>query len=891
MSNGTTDRPPRSQPEREKSAPNSPPLVSRLTARQHELWRTALFVLVVLGAALAAVAWPETPDSPLGLHVLPIGLVVLVCLFAVYAWFKTKEMAQLQGLVRGLEQRASTPPDVEQLEKLFGMVQRSQRGYRDLIDTFDDLLFSLSLDGHIVAANRSFADLVGQSFADLVGRPLDELFDLAGGGGRAAAEKALARFLERRHWSGVLRVELKRDASSRFFQCDLHVLVRDGQDHGVCVLARDITQDRENEARFTELFETLQEGVYLATADGHFENVNPALARMLGYEKREEMLDRPLSDFLFQPAQWEAAQRELALSGTIRGHEVTLRRRNGSTLTCLHAAALIRDTAGHVRRHQGTLVDITERREMELRLHREQEFARRLVESFPDLVIALDREGRYTFVSPRSKELLGFPPEEMVGKLLGERMEPRDRKEVRAFFDAVLSGQRTNGNIEYFTRHADGSTRLFRASASPLYAASGQVEGIIASARDITEAKRMEQQLIQTERLAAMGQMIAGVAHELNNPLTAVLGVTELLRDSASDDVSRRQLELAHRQARRAAQIVQNLLSFSRPPQPHKACVHLGDLIQRSLQLHEHSLRTNGITVDFVPKADLPAVMGDASQLSQVFLNLITNAEQAIHEIRQHGTLRIRVGALGERVLVTFQDDGVGIHREILPKIFDPFFTTKRPGRGTGLGLSICLAILREHNGQIEAQPLADGGTVFTVSLPVAKGTEMFLAEPVAVARSSSASSGVMDRLAGRSVLVVDDEEGIRELVRDGLTARGARVDLAASGEEALCLLESRDYEIVLCDVNLRRSLPNALSGLELYSRLAEGLSVAPNGQKPLFLFMTGELAEKTTAESLAGTAVRTLQKPFRISDLVAALTEALVGAPQSAPSSLADQP
>ena len=214
--------------------------------------------------------------------------------------------------------------------------------------------------------------------------------------------------------------------------------------------------------------------------------------------------------------------------------------------------------------------------------------------------------------------------------------------------------------------------------------------------------------------------------------------------------------------------------------------------------------------------------MGDASQLTQVFLNLITNAEQAIREVRNHGTIRIRLGALGDRVLATVQDDGVGIDRQTLPKIFDPFFTTKRPGRGTGLGLSICLAILREHNGQIEAQPLSDGGTVLTVSLPVAKGTEVFLTEPAGVSRSSSADLGA-NPLAGCSVLVVDDEEGIRELVSDGLLARGARVDVAASGEEALCLLDTRGYEVVICDVNLRGLQPDAISGLELYSRLTNG--------------------------------------------------------------------
>src|SRR4029077_7222899 len=345
---------------------------------------------------------------------------------------------------------------------------------------------------------------------------------------------------------------------------------------------------------------------------------------------------------------------------------------------------------------------------------REQEFARRLVESFPDLVIALDREGRYTFVSPRSRELLGFLPEQLIGTPFSDRIEPHSCKEVQAFLDSIISGRCANGSTDFLARRSDGETRLFRATASPLMDASGRIAGVIAAARDITDPKRMEQQLIQNERLAAMGQMIAGVAHELNNPLTAILGVTELLRDSIHEDSARRQLEIAHSQARRAAQIVQSLLAFSRPPQPRKICLNLSELIERSLQLHEHSLRSNRITVDFSAPGVFPLFRGDTSQLPQVFLNLIANAEQAIREIRDHGTLRIRVSRAAEGVVATFEDDGAGIRREILSKIFDPFFTTKRPGRGTGLGLGICLAILREHNGEIEAQPLPQGGSLFT---------------------------------------------------------------------------------------------------------------------------------------------------------------------------------
>ena len=307
----------------------------RLASREGGLWRLALLVLMILALGLAAISWNQIRDRAPEWAVLPIGLVVLVALFGFYVFNKVNEISELRGLVRGLEQRVAAPPDMGQLEKLFGMVERSQQGYRDLIDTFEDLLFSVSTEGTILAANRSFADLIGRSFGELMGRPLDEFIDIADGTGREVLNKVLPHLLERRHWFGVLHIRLKRDSSARFFQCTVHALVRVGQDRGICVLARDITRERENEARFTELFETLQEGVYLAGADGRFEDVNPALARMLGYENREDLLNHPLSEFVLFPEQWEAEERQLANTGAINGYEVTLRRRDGSaSLAC-----------------------------------------------------------------------------------------------------------------------------------------------------------------------------------------------------------------------------------------------------------------------------------------------------------------------------------------------------------------------------------------------------------------------------------------------------------------------------------------------------------------------------------------------------------------------------
>jgi two-component system NtrC family sensor kinase len=258
-----------------------------------------------------------------------------------------------------------------------------------------------------------------------------------------------------------------------------------------------------------------------------------------------------------------------------------------------------------------------------------------------------------------------------------------------------------------------------RASASPLFDAESKVSGVIVSVRDITVEKKLEQQIIQSERLAAMGQMIGGFAHELNNPLTGILGMSELLQDSQTADAPRKQLDILQQQARRAVEIVQNLMYFSRPPAPGKAAIDLAELVQRTLHLHAYSLRKSNITIDFLPESSIPPVTGDPHQLMQVFLNLILNSEQAMREVRDRGTLRIRLERRDKSVAVTFQDDGPGIPPDILPNIFDPFYTTKRPGRGTGLGLSICKAILREHNGNVEAASGPGGGAVFTVTLPV----------------------------------------------------------------------------------------------------------------------------------------------------------------------------
>jgi len=422
-------------------------------------------------------------------------------------------------------------------------------------------------------------------------------------------------------------------------------------------------------------------------------------------------------------------------------------------------------------------------------------------------------------------------------------------------------------------RHKLGEWRRIRFNFSPLSDEKGNIEGVVLSGRDVTDLKRLEEQLIQAEKLAAMGQMLAGVAHELNNPLTAILGVTELLRErQGADDSTKRQLELTHRQARRAARIVQNLLEFSRPASPQKRPLDLNNLLDRTLQLQEHSLRRNNIKVDFHPQADLPGVIGDANQLIQVFLNLVTNAEQAIREVRDTGRIQIRADRMGNQLTITVQDDGVGIRPEALPRIFDPFYTTKRPGGGTGLGLSICMSIIREHGGNIEAETLPAGGSAFTIHLPASpdQNPDTLPAPLEAGTSSPEAVRPETDLLAGRAVLVLDDEESLRMLLQEGLSARGLRVDCAATPDEALAHLGRVSYDVFLCDLHLS-SGGFMVDGREAASRILE----TAGAQRPALIYMTGDLVEITQELSSRGEPF-CLQKPFRISEVLALLRNVL---------------
>jgi PAS domain S-box-containing protein len=671
--------------------------------------------MVLLAAGFAALAWERLETLPYHLGPMALGVLVLSVLLAVYAYGRRREVVELKLLLQDLQEQVGAAPSEEQLDQLNEMIARSQRNFKELIDSIDDTACAVSLDGTLRTVNKRVSELMGLPYTSIVGH---KFFEFVEEPTRASVEAGLVRFLEKRHWAGTVRVRLKNNSRALFFDCVLNAIVKSGEVVGASVLGRDVTGQHEKELRFTELFETLQEGAYFSTPEGRLLDVNPALVSVLGYATKEELLALEPRQLNLDPEQLPVLGRAPDDRGGVRAREITLRKKDGTSAMFLESSRAVWDDEGKLIRYQGTLVDVTERRKLERQLLHQEEFRRRLLESFPDLILVVDLEERYTFASSRVRDLLGCESGDLLGKKISETQNYS--AELLTLYRDVASGNKVFGSAEYNARHRDGSGRTMRASASQFFDADSKLAGIIISLRDITTEKKFEQQLVQSERLAAMGAMIGGVAHELNNPLTSILGVSELLQDSQTTDSARKQISILQQQARRAAEIVHNLTYFATPPTPGKTRVQLADIVERTLNLHSYSLRKNNIAVDFVREPGLPYVQGDPHQLMQVFLNLILNAEQAIRESRDRGTLRIRLGSSGESVWASFLDDGPGIPSDSLASIFDPFYTTKRPGRGTGLGLSICKSITKEHNGAIEAANVPGGGAAFTVTLQAA---------------------------------------------------------------------------------------------------------------------------------------------------------------------------
>jgi PAS domain S-box-containing protein len=773
------------------------------------------------------------------------------------------------------EQAASSPDSERQFQKLAQAISRSQQNYRDLIDSLDQALFTISLEGEIRVANLRMSEILGAPFQEIIGRPLS---DFLVSPTPAELLQLLPALLKKGTWTGIVPVTLKKDKALHHFSCWFQTLVEHGEVVALTGWARDVTEQFEIEKRLHQeqefsrrLIANFPDLIAVLDLQGRFTYISDRVRNILGrspqdylggeFGVRASPEDKVKIDEMFQRV----------TQGKVSRAQIEFRapHADGTWRVLLLTAGPLFDENGKISGVVTSARDVTEQHEIERRLHQEQEFVRRLIECFPDLIVVLDAEGRFKFVSERLKDVLGVLPEEYVGKQVGLRMSSEDRAKLTEMLRNTISGRKAEEQIEIRAQHADGTWKTLRITARPLFDELGNITGMVSSGRDVTESKQFEAQLAQSEKFAAMGQMMAGAAHELNNPLTAILGISDLLRERATDETTRRQVDMILQQARRAAGIVLNLLAFSRPSAHGNARIDIKAAIQEALQIDGALLAQKNIRVKFEAPEGLPLVEGNRRLLTQVFSNLIANAEQSISTARGEGRLDISISCVDGRIRGTFADDGAGIAPEIIAKIFDPFFTTKRPGGGSGLGLTIALAVIKEHGGTIEVQSTPGTGATFHVFLP-----------PCPQGPSDSASSSShslasppagVEILRGHSLLIVDDEESIREIVAEDLSRRGMKVHAVESSEAALVYLSTNACEIVLCDFNL-----SGISGEALFEKLL----AKENGPRPRFVFMTGDFVDPTLVSRFRGKGARILQKPFSMAVLATLLAEFLQKAP-----------
>lgn len=755
------------------------------------------------------------------------------------------EPARLSGTDESLLLAGLPPEKAEAVRALLRERSYLSEQYRRVIETASDAIVITDPERRVAFANSAAHQLFGHPRESLIGMRVADTLPPEMRDAVSAYETAALGGTPQRYETVVLRGTGER----RTVSVTTSPLREGNQVTGVVASLRDVTDERRardavarSEARYRNLVETATDAIYTMDADASFTSVNRATCEIVGYS-REELLGRR-ARWLLDPDEYADVEHHFqhALDGRARRYECHLYRKDGErrllsvTNTPIFQGTMVVGVLGIAR-------DITADREREEALQRSEARYEHLVETAPDAIFTLDGDGRFTSVNRSFERTIGRPRCELLGVRFSTILDERQGEWAEALFQASLTGRRQRSELRY--RDVDGSVRTGSIITAPVLE-DGRITGMLGLVRDVTEEKQLSAQLLQREKLAAVGQLVSGVAHELNNPLAGIMAFAQLLENSS--DVTADQhdaVETIHKEAKRAAKIVSNLLLFARQREAERTSTDLNRVMLDTLELRRYVLRTQQVEVATELDPELPLVWADSFQLQQVVLNFLTNAEHALRSVDGQRRITLSTRRTDNRVIASVADTGHGIQPETLDHIFNPFFTTKPVGEGTGLGLSISDGIVRQHGGQITVRSTPGHGAIFSIELPTTMPS---------VQAGVAAPEEALADAAPRLLLIVDDEPSIRRALSRYLEREGHTVDAVATGAEAFQLLRERRYDGILLDLRM----PDQ-SGDAVYAAM---LANDPEHAERV-VFATGDVESDAAREFLRKAQRPYVSKPF----------------------------
>jgi PAS domain S-box-containing protein len=792
--------------------------------------------------------------------------------------------------------------------RLLEQVLRSQRQWMNTFDSIHDIILAHDSENRIIKANQVLLEQLGKAAADVLGSPCENALPHAYGEWTGCPYCARGTDEEFTEGADPCFGGFSVVSTSTYSE-------QGSPQKGVIHVVRDITERHSAEEKYRLLFEQVQEGVYVSTPDGRLVDCNDAFVHMLGYSSRSELMVLNLdSEICVDARQREAFHREIDGHNFVRNFEITMRRKDGTLLLAVESSFATRDASGNVERYQGFVLDMTEKRRAEEEMRRRNRELNALnamavvaAQSFDldeilnltlrQVVTLFGIESGSMFLcdtdSPTYRRRAAWGPHsrdasrpaeitfeagfgDLVVRSRAEVVTPEylphlppkvaeflksdsDRSWVWVLFwgkDAPVGIMGLCSYVGY--EYSTNDENLLVAISRQLATTIEKVRLYEETCRAYEDLRKTQEQLLQSEKMSAVGQLIAGVAHELNNPLTAILGYAELLESEGLSERPADYVSKLFKQAQRTHRVVQNLLSFARQRKPQREEVDVRKVLDETLALRDYDLKVNNINVTREVPFEPAMVVADPHQIEQVFLNIINNAVDAILETGRTGKIKINIFAQNGSVCTQFTDDGPGLKDP--KRIFDPFYTTKSVGKGTGLGLSICYGIVKEHGGDITAHNAPEGGAVIEVKLPMAAAATSAPEPAEAIARPRESV------ISGR-VLLVEEEEAVLEFERDVLTGAGAAVVTARTSEDVKTRLLSEPFDAVIMNGRMSGEW-NARESYTWLKSNCPGL----DGHL-LFTFSNGIDTDKTQSDGrafLQENNVPYLVKPFEVAELIA---------------------